>query len=147
LPAARALPGLYSRTSRQETKMIVSENVLASMRRTNELFESEVIKNRNVNVLENIYTSDARILPPGAAMIEGRDNIKNFWCQTIAGLATQSATLDTVHAESLGDRVFEIGRADLHLAGGQTVSIKYVVLWKEENGQWKWHVDIWNSNQ
>ena len=127
--------------------MIVSENVLASMRRTNELFESEVIKNRNVNVLENIYTCDARILPPGAAMIEGRDNIKNFWRQTIAGLATQSATLDTVHAESLGDRVFEIGRADLHLAGGQSVSIKYVVLWKEENGQWKWHVDIWNPNQ
>ena len=76
--------------------MIVSENVLASMRRTNKLFESEVAKNRNISALENIYTSDARILPPGAAMIEGRDNIKNFWRQTIAGPATQSATLDTV---------------------------------------------------
>src|ERR1700692_229267 len=113
--------------------MIVSENVLASMRRTNELFESEVVKNRNISALENIYTSDARILPPGAAMIGGRNNIKNFWRQTIAGLATQSATLDTVHAESLGDRVFEIGRADLHLARGQTVAVKYVVLRKEEN--------------
>ena len=127
--------------------MIVSENVLASMRRTNELFESEVVKNRNINALENIYTSDARILPPGTAMIEGRDNIKIFWRQAIAALAVESATLDTVHAESLGDRVFEIGRADLHVTGGKTVAVKYVVLWKEENGQWKWYVDIWNPNQ
>ena len=23
---------------------------------------------------------------------------------------------------------------------------KYVVYWRQEDGRWKWHVDIWNSN-
>jgi ketosteroid isomerase-like protein len=23
---------------------------------------------------------------------------------------------------------------------------KYVVCWKQEDGRWKWHVDIWNQN-
>ena len=27
-----------------------------------------------------------------------------------------------------------------------TMSVKYVVVWKRENGAWKWHVDIWNPS-
>jgi len=23
---------------------------------------------------------------------------------------------------------------------------KYVVYWRQEDGRWKWHVDIWNAN-
>ncbi|MGH9786529.1 MAG: DUF4440 domain-containing protein, partial [Terriglobia bacterium] len=62
-------------------------------------------------------------------------------------LGLKSVKLTTVDAESLGDSVVEIGRADLGLSGGQTLTVKYVVVWKQEAGQWKWHVDIWNPNQ
>jgi hypothetical protein len=24
---------------------------------------------------------------------------------------------------------------------------KYIVIWKRENGAWKWHRDIWNSSR
>jgi ketosteroid isomerase-like protein len=59
----------------------------------------------------------------------------------------KSAKLTTVDAEALGDRIFEIGWAELTTNDGQNVTVKYVVQWKQEDGNWKWHVDIWNQNQ
>ena len=117
------------------------------MRRTNELFDSEVFKKQNMNALDQIYTANARILPPGAPMMQGREQIKGFWKQAIASMGATGAKLATVHAERAGDDVVEIGRADLTLAGGQTVTVKYVVYWKQEDGTWKWHFDIWNPNE
>ena len=61
------------------------------------------------------------------------------------------AVLSTVDATMAGDGVVEIGKADLtfqpdgHEASEMTV--KYVVFWKQEDGLWKWHVDIWNANK
>ena len=42
------------------------------------------------------------------------------------------------------DGAYEIGRATLDLGGGQQAHAKYVVIWRQEDGQWRWHVDIWN---
>ena len=78
-------------------------------------------------------------------MIEGREQIKAFWKQAIAGMGLTAAKLTTVNAESAGDGIVEIGRADL-TANGQIVTVKYVVHWKQEDGAWKWNVDIWNQN-
>jgi len=127
--------------------MNVSQAVLAAMGKTNELFCSEVVGKQDISRLDQVYTTAARILPPGAEMIAGRDQIKSFWQQAIAGLGLKSVKLTTVDAEALGDGVVEIGRADLGLTGGQAVTVKYVVQWKQEAGQWKWHTDIWNPNQ
>ena len=125
----------------------VSETVLAAMRRTNELFDREVVTKQNIDALDRVYTTNARILPPGAPMVEGREPIKAFWRQAIAAMGVTGAKLSTVDAEAAGDGVVEIGRADLTVAGNQIVTVKYVVHWKQEDGTWKWHVDIWNPNQ
>src|SRR5437868_15444029 len=114
------------------------------MRKTNELFNSEVVYKKNVNALDQVYTSDARILPPGVDMIEGRAAIKSFWQQTLAGMNVKSSKLTTVDAEALGDRVLEIGRADLTSQDGQNVTVKSVVEWKEADGNWKWDVEMWH---
>jgi hypothetical protein len=49
-----------------------------------------------------------------------------------------------------GDGVVEIGRAVLPLAPPRQpqaqMEVKCVVYWREEDGRWKWHVDIWNAN-
>lgn len=127
--------------------MPVPETVLAAMRQTNELFHSEVGAKRNVEALDRVYTTDATILPPGAPMVEGRPQIKSFWAQALAGMDVQSVTLATVKAEPAGDGVVEIGSAELVTGAGQTVTVKYVVHWKQEDGAWKWHTDIWNLNQ
>ena len=125
----------------------VLETVLAAMRRTNELFDTEVVGKHNIDALDGVYTTQARILPPGAPMIQGREQIKAFWKQAIGAMGLTNVTLTIVDAEPAGDGVIEIGRADLSVASGQVVTVKYVVCWKQEDGAWKWNVDIWNPNQ
>jgi ketosteroid isomerase-like protein len=127
--------------------MSLPETTLAGMRKTNDLFCSAVVRLRDMEALEQVYTPDAQILPPGTDMIQGVAAIKNFWLQAISSLDVQDASLDTVSAESTGDTVVEIGKAALSLAGGQVVPVKYVVHWKRHDGAWKWHTDIWNMNQ
>jgi len=117
------------------------------MRQTNEFFDTQVIRKNNTDALDRVYTADARVLPPGAPMIAGRENIKGFWKQAIAGLGLKSVKLATVEAETTGDSVVEIGSADLTVGDGSVVTVKYVVHWKQDDGAWKWHVDIWNPNQ
>jgi len=116
------------------------------MLKTNALFCDEVVAKGEIAALDEIYSADAKILPPGAPMIEGREEVKAFWKQAIASLGVKKATLTTIDAEQVGDGVLEIGKAELRLANGQSVHGKYVVHWKQEGVRWKWHVDIWNMN-
>jgi ketosteroid isomerase-like protein len=127
--------------------MNVPDAILKGMLDTNELFCAKVIRSRDMSALDHVYTPDANILPPGADMIHGIAGIKNFWLKAIVTLDVKDASLTTVSAESGGDTVIEIGRAELTLAGDQRVPVKYVVHWKRDGETWKWHTDIWNMNQ
>lgn len=130
---------------------MVPETVLQAMRRTNEWFDRQVVASNNPAALDRVYTVDARILPPAADMVTGRPAIKEFWGSTIKAIGLKAAVLTTIDATMAGDGVLEIGKADLTLqSDGQSTSlltVKYVVFWKQENGDWKWHVDIWNPNR
>ena len=116
----------------------------------NRLFREEVAQKRNVAALDRIYTPDARILPPGAPMVSGRDAIKQFWAGMIQTVNAKDAELFSVDVMPSGDGVVEIGRAVLTIEpqpGTTTqLDVKYVVYWRQDAGQWKWHVDIWNFN-
>lgn len=120
------------------------------MAETNALFNSEVFARRNFDALDQIYTADARILPPGAPMISGRPAIKKFWTDIVEGANAVAAELTSIDAMQAGDGIVEIGRAVLTVAPpGESqakMEVKYVVYWREEDGRWKWHVDIWNPN-
>ena len=48
---------------------------------------------------------------------------------------------------SHGDTAIEVGKFTLQGEGGQTVDEgKYLVVWKQADGQWKLHRDIFNSS-
>ncbi len=119
--------------------------IKAAMAATNEIFNSEVFGKRNFAALNDVYTKDASILPPGAPMISGREAIVKFWSELIEAANATSGVLVSLDVMPAGDGVVEIGKATLTTAGGQ-VEVKYVVYWKAEDGRWKWHVDIWNTN-
>src|SRR5579862_7037021 len=131
-------------------KQSVGDDVRLAMASTNDLFNTEVFEKRNFAVLDQIYTSDARILPPGSPMISGRQAIKKFWSDLIQSVNAKSAVLSSVDVMSAGDGLVEIGRAALTVEPqGQPsaqMEVKYVVYWRREDGRWKWHVDIWNQN-
>ena len=94
---------------------------------------------------EEVYTVDARLLPPDAPIMEGRNAAIQFWETATQQLGIRSVQLTTVSLESVGDLPYEIGHADVDLQSGQQVRFKYVVIWKQEDGRWRWHVDIWNA--
>jgi ketosteroid isomerase-like protein len=126
--------------------MSISDSIQAEMQRVNALFGEAVVKGRNFAALDQIYTVDARILPPGAELIEGREKIMGFWQAAVAEMNVQDVKLVSVNAHLAGDRIIEVGRAQLFLPESQTAEVKYVVEWKQEGGAWKWHTDIWNMN-
>ena len=117
---------------------------------TNDLFNVEVFQKRNFAALDEIYSANASILPPGAPMISGRSAIKEFWSNLIQAANAKSAVLTSVEVIATGDGVVEIGRATLTVAleghAESEMEVKYVVYWRQEDGKWKWHVDIWNQD-
>ena len=92
------------------------------------------------------YTSNGQALPTNSDIIEGKTALQGFW-QAALDMGLKSGTLDTIELDDCGDTVIEVGKYTLQVAGGQTVDEgKYLVVWKQEGGQWKWHRDIWNSS-
>ena len=126
------------------------DQIRVAMSRTNDLFNAEVCGKRNFDALSQIYTADACILPPGAPMISGRDNIQEFWRAQIQAANIKSAVLSSLEILPAGDSIVEIGRVELTIEpADQTATVlqaKYVVYWKQEDGHWKWHRDIWNQD-
>jgi ketosteroid isomerase-like protein len=124
----------------------ISDSIKAELQKVNDLFGETVVKGRNFAALDQVYTLHARILPPGADLIEGRKNIMDFWQAAVTGMNVQDAKLISVDAHLAGDSIIEVGRAQLFLPEGQSAEVKYVVEWKREDSAWKWHTDIWNMN-
>jgi len=126
------------------------DQVKGAMAEVNRLFNEDVVGKRNLAALDDVYTADARILPPGGPMVAGREAIKQFWAGMIQSVNAKSAELFSVDIMPAGDSVVEIGRAVLTVESGPGTTAqmegKYVVYWRQESGRWKWHVDIWNMN-
>jgi ketosteroid isomerase-like protein len=131
-------------------KQAALDEIRLAIARTNNVFASEVVGKRNFSALDQVYTADARILPPGSPMVSGRPAIKKFWSDLVQSANAKSAMLTSVDVMSAGEGLVEIGRAVLTVEPeGQPstqMEVKYVVYWRQEDGRWKWYVDIWNQN-
>ncbi len=95
------------------------------------------------------YTADAQLLPPNSAALSGTENIATFW-QGAMAMGIKSAKLETQSVEERGDLAVEVGQYTLTIqpdgAAAMTDIGKYVVVWKNDGGAWKLHIDIWNTN-
>lgn len=120
------------------------EDVQQGVNAANRRFEAAFNAGDAAGAARGVYTEDARILPPGTDMIQGRENIAQYW--TAAAEQVRRVQLSQVELQTAGDTVQEVGRAALTLTNHTEVQGKYVVIWKQEGGQWKWHIDIWNTN-
>jgi uncharacterized protein (TIGR02246 family) len=93
-----------------------------------------------------LYTEDGQVLPPNAEVMSGPEAIQAFW-QAIAGMGVQEVTLETLEVEGHGDTAIEVGAYALSGEGDQMLDRgKYIVIWKQEDGQWKLYRDIFNSS-
>lgn len=96
--------------------------------------------------LAALYTENGQALPPNSDFVTGRQAIQTFW-QALFDRGIQAANLEIGEVERCGETIFEVSQYTLKTAEGQVVDQgKYVVIWKQENGQWKLHRDIFNSS-
>ena len=96
--------------------------------------------------IAKFYTAGGQILPSNSDPITGHEGIQGFW-QAVMDMGIKAATLETVELEGHGDTAIEIGRYTLGTGAGQELDRgKYLVVWKQDGGQWKLHRDIWNTS-
>lgn len=96
--------------------------------------------------LKTHYTSDARLLPQNGEAMNGPDAIAGFF-GALKNMGIQKLKFETMSASAYGDFAVEEGVYTLYAPGDFVADHgKYLVTWKKENGTWKVHRDIWNTN-
>lgn len=118
----------------------------AGTEETNRRFEEAFRRGDPAAAAREVYTRDALVMPPGTPAVRGRDGAEQFWPAAAQQLGITDVRLATDELHPMGDGAYEVGHATLTLGGGQQVVAKYVVIWRQEEGRWRWHVDIWNTN-
>ena len=123
----------------------MATNVRETIGAANERF-MEAFGRGDAAGLASTYTRDAKLLPPNSDVVTGNQAIQEFW-QGAMNMGIRAATLETVELEDHGDAVIEMGKYTLRGDSAQVLDTgKYVVIWKQDNDQWKLHWDIWNSS-
>jgi len=95
--------------------------------------------------LMDLYTEDARLLPPNAEMVQGHEAIRaDFAAMKEAGL---SGSLVTVEAMTAADVGYRLGTYTLTAPDGSEADRgKYIETWRLIDGEWKIVNDIYNSD-
>lgn len=92
------------------------------------------------------YTADACINPPNMPRMCGPAAITAFFNGGYK-MGIRNLKLTTEEVMGGADAVAEIGKYEV--LGDKDVSFekgKFIVIWKAENGKWKMHRDVWNSD-
>ena len=124
----------------------MSSDIRPQIETANTQFMS-AFKRGDATALANLYTSEAQLLPANSDFVRGTAAIRTFW-QSVIDMGLKGASLETIEVEGHGDTAIEVGRYRL-LAVGDALADqgKYVVVWKNDNGTWKLHRDIWTTSQ
>lgn len=96
--------------------------------------------------LATAYTEKAVMLPPGSPPVAGREAIAGVF-DGLSGMGVASIDLETTELEVLGDTAIEVGKLRLYDAAGTMIDeASFVVVWKQADGAWLLHRDIWSTD-
>jgi ketosteroid isomerase-like protein len=94
----------------------------------------------------NCYTVDGCIYNSNMPKVCGTQAIISFF-NTGYQFGIRKIALTTEEVMGGKEAVVETGKYEVFIADNISVEKgKYIVVWKEENGKWKMHRDIWNSD-
>lgn len=130
------------------TTAAAAEDVSQAIEQNNARFV-EAFKAGDAATIASMYTETAKMLPPDATEIAGREAIQAEW-QSWIDDGLKDLTLDAQEVEASGDLAYEIGVFSLQVPTENnamaTASGNYVVVWKRGgDGNWQLHVDTWND--
>ena len=96
--------------------------------------------------LAALYTAEGQLLPGNSDFVTGTQAIQEFW-QGAMNMGIKSAKLETIEVEGMGKTAYEVGKYQLFAEGDQMLDQgKYIVIWKQVEGEWKLHRDIWTTS-
>lgn len=120
-----------------------------TIRKTNERWLA-LIRDHDAAGVSRLYTSDGAMMAPGAPIAQSQPALEKAWSGLMKtpgfGLTFKA---DQIVVASGGDMALDRGTYELSVGGpnGPTKDIgKYVVVWRNIDGQWKVAADIFNSD-
>ena len=129
----------------QETKTAFDlVNAKKDIEAANKELSDLLLKGDTVGVA-NIYSQDGKLMVNNMPSIEGKEKIASFW----SGFTKMGASISLTTIEVWGDEnyITEEGSFEIKLKDGKIADKgKYVVVWKKEDGKWKLHRDLSNSD-
>lgn len=106
----------------------------------------ETLVSGNTDRIAGLFTRDSRLLPPDGGLVTGERAIVRFW-QGVREMGAESVDVETMAVEDHQSVVIRIGLATFADTDGTTLDrVKFIEIWKREDGTWKIGYDIWNSN-
>ena len=121
------------------------DSVNMAITSANNVFTDAFAKGDSLGV-SNCYAKNGCIMPSGSPKICGKDGIAGFFMGA-KKMGMASIKLTTVEITGGKELVSEEGTYEISGADGKVLDKgKYLVNWKQEDGQWKMYRDIFNSD-
>ncbi len=127
------------------TTAISSDAAKAIIAVRNTVYSNAVAKNDSTAFV-NCYTDSCCLYAPNMPEICGKAGIGKFFSM-MQQMGTKGLGLSTKEVFIGNDIITETGTYDIQIANNKSVDKgKFIVVWKQANGIWKMHRDIFNSD-
>ena len=139
------LSSCNNEAAKTETAGFSIDSAKAAIAASNKIFGA-CFATGDSTTFANCYTSDACINVTNMPRMCGTQAITAFF-NGGHKMGITNIALTTEEVMGGKDAVVEVGKYEMFV--GDKVSAekgKFIVVWKEENGKWKMHRDIWNSD-
>ena len=106
---------------------------------------SDAVRKGDSATMASEYADDAMVFPPNSEVVK-KEGIESFWGGLLRmGVKDFKLTTDDVTGNA--DMLAETGRYEVLGVGNKSLDKgKYVVTWRNYNGNWKIFRDIWNTS-
>ncbi len=114
---------------------------------------SEYFGKGDVFGLASVYSSDAYMMPDKSPIVKGNENIAKAWTEFFRSMKASGIEIGGIEItikELTGDEnmLTDVGEfVFISKSGVKFLKGKYIEVWKNENGQWKVHREMTNSNE
>lgn len=121
------------------------DSVKAIIAASNKVYGGCLAKNDSATFIA-CYTADALLMPPNMPAMSGSEGIAMFFRGSY-NMGMRGIELTTTELIGGADGVSELGTYSIKDGAGNTMDKgKFIVVWKNDNGTWKMHRDIFNSD-
>lgn len=143
------ITGCNDKTASSTSEETKSSFDLGSARKAidslNSAFAAYVNKGDTVG-LAGLYTNDATLMAPNMATASGRAAIQSAFSGMMGAMGPINLSLTTTDLWGYDALLADVGTFSITKDGKEIDKGKYIDLWKMEDGKWKLHRDIFNSD-